>query len=130
MHPEICTSRTECKNTDEYFMTIGVINAKVEFTSSVRVDSIEQNQGYGWIVNFHTIVPDWIDYGKRHCVSADIIDMILNLKDKTIRFMVNDEDWGIAWKSIGQTSYKAVFSANEKHDSIEFISYQQIVWHW
>ena len=63
-------------------------------------------------------------YGKNGCEIGDIIEMILNLEDRTIRFSINDEDAGIAYKDIEPISYRAAVGLYYNKDSIEFISYK------
>ena len=115
-------------NDDNWFDCIGVCKTKAKIDSDYRVDDLLSEDGYGWIINYQeiTFIDDEIscEYGKQKCLTGDVIDMILDLDALQIRFIVNDEDWGIAWKDIEKTEYTAVASANVEDDAIQLISYQ------
>ena len=83
---------------------------------------------YGWRTNNQQKTPgrSMDKYGKRKCVPGDIIDMILDLQNNTLRYMVNDEDFGIAFKDIERTEYTTFVYMNWPRDSVELVSYQQI----
>ena len=113
-------------NEDRLFMTLGIAKANIEIYCD-RVDNFKERDGYGWMMNCNTLT-NWTSYtkGNKVCVSGDIIGMILNLNAMTLSYIVNDEDWGVAYDDIEQTAYRAVVSANCKGDAIQFISYEQI----
>ena len=67
---------------------------------------------------------DKTSYGKK-CVTGDIICMIVDLEALELRYMVNNEDFGVCNK-IEKTSYKAAISLYHEHDALELISYKQI----
>ena len=120
-------------NNDDWFDAIGVWKTKAtSMDEHIRVDDFDDNQGYGWTFNYQEITTvagsfsRHIRYGKRKCLTGDIIDMILDLEKLEIRFIVNEEDWGVAFQNIEKTEYKAVVSANIELDAIELISYQWI----
>ena len=52
--------------------------------------------------------------------------MTLDLNQNILSYSVNGESWGIAYQSIEPTMYQAVVSANDKHDSIQLLSYQNL----
>ena len=49
------------------------------------------------------------DYGRK-CKTADIVEVILNLDVFTIKFNINDEDFGIAHKNIEDTEYRVALT--------------------
>ena len=49
---------------------------------------------------------DLRQYGKT-CVDGDIVDMILNMEERTLSFKINDTDYGVAFSDIEKTEYKA-----------------------
>ena len=115
-------------NDEHYWMTIGVFKTKTDKSrvSACRVDNFSEEYGYGWLVNYQQISARWSRYGHRDCKAGDIIQMILNLNDWTLRYILNGKDLGVAWNNIEKTTYKAVVSANNKDDSIEFVSYEKL----
>lgn len=125
-------------NGKHYYMTIGVSKTKAEIDRGTRVDNYFADDGYGWIVNYQrttqnrnkdcgdTVFMGRPKYGIKDCESGDIIEMTLDLNDRTLYYSVNKENWGVAFSDIEMTSYRAVVSANKVNDSIELISYQQL----
>ena len=109
-------------------MSIGIFKTKnkVECATGTRVDKFGTDLGYGWIVNYRQLTSR-TRYGTRECASGDIIEMILDFNKLTLSYTVNGDinNWGIAWKNIEQTSYRAVVSANQAGDGIQFLSYQE-----
>ena len=57
-------------------------------------------------------------------VDGDIIEMILDLNKMELRYMVNEHDYGIAFKDIENTSYRGALSFYDEDHSIEFIEYK------
>ena len=67
--------------------------------------------------NGNTYTPDR-SYGKYGCCNGDVIDMILDLKERTIRFCVNDKDCGIAYKDIDPEQYRSTIGMYNIEDSL------------
>ena len=111
-------------------MTIGVFKTKNEIPIETRVDNYTPRDGYGLIVNYRRTTYD--DDGKRgffgngYCKSGDIIEMILDLNNMTLSYTVNEEQWGVAFSDIEQTTYRAVVSTNITQEAIELMSYQKL----
>ena len=61
---------------------------------------------------------------RKPCVTGDVIEMTLDLDERTIRFNVNEVDLGIAYKDIEQVSYRAAVGLYMEDDSIQLIFYQ------
>ena len=116
-------------------MTIGVWKTKypISTTSSYFITR-GFCKSYGWIitgnklskgdVNELTINNKRKRYGKRICVGGDIIDMILDLDRKELRYMRNEEDYGVAFENIEDTEYVAAIDMSGEQDLIQIISYQ------
>ena len=56
--------------------------------------------------------PSYFDYVElesyaKCCNNGDVVEMILNLEDYTLSFKVNDIDYGVAFKDIEKTEYRA-----------------------
>ena len=127
-------------NDHHYYMSIGIFKTKNKVKAGCRVDKFRADDGYGWIINCQrttTIkgsrdagrgrrMPRRARYGIRDCITGDIIEMILDLNQGNLSYVVNGEDWGVAFANIEITSYRAAVSANRTDDGMELISYQQI----
>ena len=115
-------------NTQNYYFVIGVWKMHHPLEIDVNMYSYHiSSYFHGWIVNYSKGTGGELTrftYGKRNCRTDDIIEMTLDLDDRSLAYNVNDESFGIAHKNIEQTEYKAVISTNWTEDSIEFISYQ------
>merc|ERR1712039_294224 len=48
-----------------------------------------------------------LGYYGPHCKGGDIVEMILDLEQRTLRYKVNDSDNGVAFENIEKTEYKA-----------------------
>ena len=59
-------------------------------------------------------------YGKE-CVAGDIVHMILDLDGMKLRFKVNDIDYGIAYRKIKKSKYRAAVWLYAKSDSVTII---------
>ena len=113
-------------NSSTLWMTIGVWKCNHDFDLKYRLDSgYVKGKFYGWIVNYQVAIDGGRHkYGKRRCKTGDIVDMILDLEKLELRYMVNDEDFGIAFENIEDTEYKAAISMNKSPDEIELIKYK------
>ena len=60
------------------------------------------------------------DYGKR-CVEGDIVDMILNFNNLTLRYKMNDKEYGNAFENIEYGPYRAAVSVYWKDEKFENI---------
>ena len=111
------------------YVTIGVWknNHKPCINASTFEKSVA-GKSYGWIANAKVATDGDDDdrhrYGSREACSGDVIEMILNLNKREIRYCVNGEDFGVAFSDIEATQYKAVVSTNGATQSVEFISYK------
>ena len=53
------------------------------------------------------------------------MEMILNLRQLTLSFVVNGTDFWVAFDGVStKTTYRAVVSMNRANDAIELISYE------
>ena len=65
-------------------------------------------------------------YAKEFC-SGDIIKIEVNTKYKTIKYNINDKDFGIACNNINfenNTKYNFVVSMYEKDDCVELVDFK------
>ena len=63
-------------------------------------------------------------YGEKACVSGDIIEMILDLDNYKLSYIINEKDQGIAFENVEPTEYKVAVTLYEYDDKISLISYQ------
>ena len=62
-------------------------------------------------------------YTQRPHKTNDVLEMILDLEKKQLKYICNDEDFGIAYDNIEDTSYRAVVSFYSEKDSIQCVGY-------
>ena len=111
---------------DNGWMVIGIwkINRPLVTNEPLWQNAVGGNC-YGWIVNYRRKIygdkSEWYSYGKKECVTGDIVEMILDLNKMKLNYFRNGEDYGRAYKNIEKTGYKAVISMNQT-DCIEIIS--------
>ena len=112
-------------NSATYYATIAVWKTKWKPNLGGRMDqaSIAEDKSYGWIISHKKLAISGVAYGEKRCREGDTIEMILDLDERTLSYSVNDESYGIAYKDIEITSYRAVVSTNNRNDQIKFISY-------
>ena len=115
----------------KWTMTIGVWKTKYPInTGSTYFIFTGDTKSYGWIITTKKITAgDDISkkmYGKEKCVKGDIIDMILDLDKKELRYIRNGEDYGVAFENIEDTEYIAAIDMYGGEDSIQIMSYQQL----
>ena len=81
------------------------------------------NKGYGYCTgNGYTGHGSSLrEYGIK-CKADDIVDMFVNFDDLTLRYSVNNKDYGVAWE-IENTQYKCAVYTYSKNDSIKLIEY-------
>ena len=60
-------------------------------------------------------------YGKL-CKQDDIVDMILDFNKLQLRFKINGIDYGVAFKNIETTTYRAAITLFNSADEITFMS--------
>lgn len=63
-------------------------------------------------------------YGETVKVGS-IIQMTLDLKDLTISYIINDEDYGVAFKEIEKSKYSAVITSYHGDNCVELLKYEQ-----
>ena len=56
--------------------------------------------------------------------TGDVIDMILDLNTYTLSYKCNEQDLGVAFKNIEETTYRAAVGYFHGKDAIKFISYK------
>ena len=108
-----------------YSITFGVWKMMNERDNSRLVQNTIPGQSYAWIANVAKKSigqGNWDPYGST-IIQGDIVEMILDLKDFTLRYRRNDEDFGIAFQNPEKTEYTAVVSAYGEGTIIELISY-------
>ena len=66
---------------------------------------------------------DGDEYGIR-CEEEDIIEMTLDLNRYELSYKVNDTDYGVAYKDIEQTSYRAGISGYKSYPTYQLLSYR------
>ena len=104
------------KKITSSYMDIGIwkINSGEQKLAINTFFTRDKNSGYAFCVGFGTLVNpddpnlnpgDLQKYGKI-CQNGDIVEMILNLDDLTLKYIINDTDYGVAY-NIEKTSYKA-----------------------
>ena len=72
-----------------------------------------------------TAEPKWMLYGTC-CQSGDIVEMILDLDERTVSYAINDKDYGIADHDIEQTEYRAGVTLYKNDDKITLLSYERL----
>ena len=118
-------------NPSIYYMTIGVFKMNHEMLP-YKTSYEYVGDSYGWIVNYRILTRGDGNrqkmYGaERKCVTNDTVVMTLDLDKKTLRYAVNGKDFGVAFKGIADTEYKAVVSTNSKKDSIAIVAYEHVL---
>ena len=94
----------------------------------IRLPNDETNS-YSWSINDHGKYDDTQTYhssgkyGKRKFGTGDVIEMVLDFNKGEVRYIVNGDDQGVAFKDIKQVTYTAAVSTIEKGDSIEILQY-------
>ena len=64
-------------------------------------------------------------YGIR-CKQGDVVVMILDLNKLELKYKVNDIDYGVAYKDVEQTSYRAGISGYGAYPTYQLLSYNRI----
>ena len=109
-------------------MTIGVwkINHLLDTTQALY-DIWYKGKFYGWRVNNGTIThgddEQRYKYTNHTKQNNDVIEMILDLNKRELRFICNDKDFGAAFKQIEDSSYRAAVSFYSKDYAIELLDY-------
>ena len=88
---------------------------KTRFTADPNVD-VDESDGkyYGWSTTHgRTTVGDsgsrrGLNYGKRRCRAGDVITMTVDFNQKSIRYTVNDKDFGVAFDGILMSKWSIV----------------------
>ena len=62
----------------------------------------------------------------KRCREGDIIDMYVDFNKAEIKFSVNDEDLGVAFKDIAKSEYRAAVSIKNQKDKFELLLYEQM----
>ena len=114
-------------------MTIGVykMNHQIDTSEPLRA---EEYKGivYAWKVDSGKLTKGDQDsqhrYTDREFQDGDIIEMILDLNAKQLRFICNSEDFGVAYEQIEDTSYRAAVSFYDEDYSIQFLEYTASRW--
>ena len=96
------------------------INAKILTPIDKSADT-RSTDFYSRYVSPQDIEEKW--YGPRKCKTGDFVTMILDLEKRTLSFILNGKDCGVAFKRITHCEYQAVVSINGEGDSLELISY-------
>ena len=108
-------------------MTIAIWKTKHEPILDQCLYNPPKGTAYGWMITGGYLIcgdsDDTSKYGKL-VHNDDIIEMILDLNDQTLRYFCNQQDFGIAYQNIELTSYRAALSIFSKHDCIELVSYR------
>ena len=116
-------------NTDTLWMTVGVWKTKRALKVNSRLDGHMFGLFYGWLLNYRQLTEGDTKnirgrYAPRRCKTGDIVEMILDLDKFQLKYVVNGEDFGVAFDNIEDTGYRVAVSMNKTNDEIEFISYQ------
>ena len=118
---------------DYYTFTLGIwkMNYPIDAEHAIRSD-LYRNKAYGWMCvdesdQVNLTKGDgclYKDYGETTCKQGDIVEMVLDLDQFTLRYIRNGEDLGIAFENIEVTEYVAAISMYRKGDAVELSSYQ------
>ena len=118
---------------DYYTFTLGIwkMNHPIDAQHAIRSDYY-RNKADGWMCvdesdEINLTKGDGSsckDYGQTTCKQGDIVEMILDLDQFTLRYIRNGIDLGIAFKNIEATKYVAAVSMYRRGDAIQLLSYQ------
>jgi hypothetical protein len=75
---------------------------------------------------------DWKgdDQGHKYgcvCKTGDIISMCLDFQHRTLSFVINDTDYGVAFSEIEQTSYRAAIGLFYTNEAVRLLDYHHTV---
>ena len=113
----------------KYAMSFGVcpINSEIDLNSMLY----HNEKAYVWIANQYTLYYRGWDEGwygeKLQFKDGDIIDMILDLDERTLKYIVNGNDLGIAFEDIELTEYRACIDMCEEKTSIQIMSGENLL---
>ena len=131
------------KKDSAWSMTIGVCKKRVDqnvnetdshndnrryLTSRSNTFAFGQADRYGYAVNVGTLIDHTQSgylgrkYGKK-CVAGDIVTMILDLDKLELRYIVNDDEYPVAYddKQIVKGEYFAALNLYNAGDCVEFL---------
>merc|ERR1712228_11418 len=78
----------------------------VDYDSGYAWEAVHYEEG-GYLMDPKMIRHQKLkQYGPR-CKNGDVVEMILDLEQMTLRYKVNDIDYGVAFENIEKTQYKA-----------------------
>ena len=105
---------------------IGIAKTRTQLPTEKPWMGIGGDYGYAFAgPQSVTAEPKWRLYGKC-CNSGDIVEMILDLDERTVSYTINGKDYGIADDNIEQTEYRAGVTLYRTHDKITLLSYQKL----
>ena len=116
-------------NSEKYNVTIGVWKTNYKLTPAIGICSTGNRvKQYGWLVNYDGVKSTTFDTfeGITACNKGDIIEMMLDLNERNIKYSKNGGQFVTAFDNIQKTSYIAVVSAYKTGDSIQLLSYKYI----
>ena len=117
-------------NYYNYSIEFGIWKTKFPVNTLSLLYDCNKGAQYGWRSTSRYLTQGDTDrkdikYTDRICKTGDIIDMILNLNEYTLSYKCNGDDYGIAFKDIELTTYRAVVGFFHQKDSIKFVSYKR-----
>ena len=104
-------------------MTIAIWKTKyIENIDRCLYDAAN-GKSYGWMITGLYLTSAG-RYGIDKPKDGDIIEMIIDLNKRTLRYFCNGIDLGDAYQDIDKTTYRAAISMYNRDDCIELIAYQ------
>ena len=119
-------------NTLNTTMTIGVCKIHEPLdTTDLLFASQYYGKAYAWKVESGLLTKGDDDeqrqYTNRKIQDGDIVEMKLDLNKWKLEFNCNSVDYGVAFKDIQQTSYRAALSFYDEDHSIEILEYRNLL---
>lgn len=106
---------------------IGIGKANIELPLEKAWMGHGKGNGYAYAGPQGIIAePKWENYGGRDCKSGDVVEMVLDFDKRTLGYIINGKDYGVADDNIEQTVYRAGVTLYKPDDKITLLHYQQM----
>ncbi len=114
------------KVTPGQWNLIGIAKTSKTLPTEKAFMGYSEGNGYAFAGPQQTTAePRWKSYGTK-CKSGDIVEMILDLDKRTLSYIINGKDYGIAEDQIEKTEYRAGVTLYKNDDKITLLSYQRL----